>query len=515
MGRSEQEQLYHQLAEQERRRHENPLRYLKPHPKQRQFLDDPARRRFFVGGNRSGKTTCGWMEAIAHAYGYKFWEVDNLELIGDGRGGHDLPPRENIPIKHWIRNARGQVLDVPNTGFILTGLSARRGLGETIYAKFLEIWPESCKVHPYFMMGGVPASIQFTNGSRALCGSGEQQELSTEGVEISWAWVDEPIPQRIYGGLWRGLLRHGGRIWFTFTPMGAKAAWITHNFIIPHKAGLIKDVSVLTIFMSENPHLDPKNIEDFKNDPTFTEAERQARLYGKPEHLTSRVWSSFVHGKPYVVSPREPPGDWDRIMVVDPHTARPWAIIWAALDPLGNYVIYREWPEEDYSKLKSSEMTYREYAALIRHLEGKERIKWRVIDPNYGIQRRRNMGFVERSIKEEMGDYGIVFDERVDDNLERGIGAVADLLYVDPKRALSPDNCPGIIVEDHCLNTINSLLNFAYIESHNPLRKSEKVSEEWKDFADCVRYMAVYDRPDLGSSYSYLPGGSFYSEEDT
>jgi phage terminase large subunit-like protein len=481
----------------------NPLRFLKPHKKQRTFLSSPARVRFFLGGNQSGKTTGGWMDGIANAYGYRFWEVPDLELAG--RGFQDLPRRENVPSKYWVKNAKGNYITVPNTGFIVTGLAARRGIGETIWEKFQEIWPKSCKVYPRYMMAGVPASMQFPNGSRVIFGSGEQQELSTEGVVIHWAWVDEPIPQRVYIGLWRGLIKNYGRISFTLTPLKAKAAWIYNYFISPNRESQ-KDLSIshIEVTMRDNPHLDKKAIEEFENDPSLSESERQARLYGKFQHLESRVWPQFFNGPPFVCEPFAIPEDWDRMCIVDPHTARPWAIIWAAISPSGVFYIYREWPEEEYVQITSSDMTFSDYAYLIRKLEGKENIRWRVMDPNYGVQHRKKMGWVERSIQEEIADYGLHFDVLVDDSLLRGIDVIANMFNYDKSRAIGPDNGPKIVIFDNCLNVKSSISNLAYVESKNVYRRTEKISEEFKDFADTVRYMGVYERPMLSDSFSYF-----------
>lgn len=472
-----------------------------PTSKQRLFLESEARIVILLGGNQIGKTTVGWANALAHTYGYRFWEVDDLALHFNGRT-HDLPSRDRVPAKYWVRNAKGDPLRVPNCGFIVTGLAARRGIGDVLYEKFQELWPKTAKIDKYYMMGGVPSSFTFPNGSKIVFGSGEQTELNTEGITLNWAWIDEPVPQRIYSGLWRGLLRNFGRIFFTLTPLGARAAWI-HNDLISKRSS---ETSVETIQagMADNPYLDPDAIREFEKDPSFSESERQARVFGKFEHLSSRVWPCFHDGAPYVIEPFAIPRDWPRLLVVDPHSARPWAMAWAAISPSGVLYFYREHPEEEYTKLTTSVMTIQDYALLIRRLEGKEDVKWRVIDPNYGIQRRLHLGFIQRSIQEEIGEYGLAFDERVDDSLERGLAVVGDMLKYDESRDLSPDNMPKILIFNTCRNLIAALNNFAYVDSKSPDRRSERMSEEFKDFADVVRYAAVYERPNLTDSFSYL-----------
>jgi len=45
----------------------------RPHKKQDKFFRSKAKVRLFQGGNRSGKTTAGCLEAIAHCIGMRPW----------------------------------------------------------------------------------------------------------------------------------------------------------------------------------------------------------------------------------------------------------------------------------------------------------------------------------------------------------------------------------------------------------------------------------------------------------
>lgn len=505
LDRQEREELLHLLNEETRRRHDNPLRYWRPHPKQARFLNSPKKIRIFCGGNQSGKTSAGVILGISHAYGYRIWEVPDLDLRPNAAGLLDLPARESVPRSAWLLNAKGQPLRVPNTGMVVTGLAARRGVGECIWPKLEDLWPPALKLSPRWAMGGVPASVVLPNGSKILFGSAEQTDLSTEAIVLDWAWYDEPIPQRIHTGIQRGLIRNFGPTWMTYTPLGTRGAWIHHDFIAPALRGDLDNVEYLEIFMRDNPHLDPAAIDEFERDPSMSEAERAARLYGKSQHLALRVVPQFLNTEPYVVEPHELPAEWPRLQCVDPHTARPWAMIWLAIDPMGKFWVYREWPEIDYSKIKSHDHSFQEYAGLIRNIEGKRAPTWRVMDPNFGVQRRASLkGMTERSIQEEMRAYGLHFDCRVDDGQARTVGLLNDLLTYDRKRPLSPDNYPKIIVFSSCTNTIAALLHASYIEPKGTNRKPEVISEEFKDFLDCLRYATAYERPSLTESYSYF-----------
>jgi phage terminase large subunit-like protein len=487
-SRKAREQLLKLLQAKAQRQRTFPLKYISPerpkrHEKQLRFLKSLARVRLFLGSNQSGKTLAGWLEGFSHAYGYRVWEVPDLELVPDGRGGFDLPPRSQIPEKYWIKNSAGHYLQVPNLGMIITGLPARRGLGDCIWPKFQELWPPGCRCNVRWHQGGVPASIEFPNGSRVILGSAEQQELSTEAVVLHWAWFDEPVPQRIYSGAWRGLIRNFGRVWFTLTPLGAKAAWLYNDFISPAQRGELDEgrVEFIQVTMWDNPYLDPQAVEEFANDPSFSESEKAARLYGKFEHLTSRVLPQFYNSAPYVIPYQKVPSSWPIVHVVDPHTARPWAMIWAARDPLGRFHIFREWPEHEFTKIKSSDVTFREYANIIRDLEGKDIAEWRVIDPNYGVQRRQNMGFQAKSIQEEMSELGIYFDARVDDKSERTIGRIQDMLKFDKNRAVGPQR--PVPAHGAHLGGVQGLLRYGQVHGQlrlpDPRRRRGYLGRSW------------------------------------
>jgi hypothetical protein len=450
------------------------------------------------------------MNALAYSYGYRFWEVPNLALV-EG----DLPPREQVPAKHWVKRVDGIPVQVPNRGTILTGLSSADGIGDCIWPTFLEWCPPTLipKLTVRYQMGGVPRKVKFPNGSEWTLGSAKKGELSTEGTVNHWFWGDEPIPKQLWAGVWRGLVRNRGDAWFTLTPLGPRAAWLYHDFIAPKvQEGHEKRDTKITIFFLEvlqrdNPALTEDTIQEFENDPSFDEQERQARLYGKFQFLSHRVYPTFVPGEPFICEPFAIPESWRRVQVVDPHIARPYACGWFAQSPAGVWYWYRQWPEADFTKFSSSTMGPREYALTFRAVEGKEQMWYRLMDPNYGRQRmRRTDGTVERTISQQFGDYDLRYTTMIDDDLERGHSKLRDALFYNPKRGIiAPDNHPKLVIFNTVRNGINALMNYAYQDSRTPGVRSEKVSEEWKDFADLPRYLFAYDFPAIGEQFSYFP----------
>jgi hypothetical protein len=59
---------------------------------------------------------------VGYAYGYRFWEVPGLKLTPGG----DLPPRDNVPVKHWIRRHDGIPIRVADVADVAIGHEVRR-----------------------------------------------------------------------------------------------------------------------------------------------------------------------------------------------------------------------------------------------------------------------------------------------------------------------------------------------------------------------------------------------------
>jgi hypothetical protein len=346
VNRVDLEQQYHAIAEIERRRREAPLLYYKPHVKQVTFHDQgkDKRRRLFLGGNRSGKTKGGSQEAIGYAYGYRFWEVEGLKLTPEG----DLPPRDSIPVKHWIRRHDGIPIRVPNIGAIVTGLPRPRGIGENIWPALEESLPVKVRKEMRVIRsaGGVPDNVTLPNGSKWLFFSEEMDNIVFEGWSADWAWVDEPVRKSIYSALWARLFDFQGSLWFTQTPLGAESAWIYQSLYLDRP----DDVGVVEVSMADNPRNTAEMIKSFADNGEYTDREKAARLYGKFEFLGNRVLELFdpaVH----ICKAFLPPTDWIHGLAVDPHHKRPAFMLWFAFNPHSKtYHFYREYPPAISSK---------------------------------------------------------------------------------------------------------------------------------------------------------------------
>lgn len=476
------------------------------HHKQRLFHEagKTHRRRLFLGGNRSGKTTGGVNEARAHAYGYRYWEVPGLSLHPTG----DLPPREQIPTQYWTRRADGIPTRIPSVGMVVSGLPRLRGIGETIFPKLFDDLPEALRAQKLdFKVArgaqSVPDWVKFPNGSRILFATEEQDDSSFEGFVLDYAWVDEPIRRSIYNALWTRLMDFQGPIWFTLTPLGAKGAWMYNALYLSPPS----DVFITEVSQRDNPGLSEAQIVEFESNGEWTESEKASRLYGRFQILGDRVFERFdpaVH-----VIPSHPiPRDWVHLLSVDPHHKRPAFMVWLAIDPAREtYHCFREWPHTEFPKLRAGGLTPGEYASLIRTTEGRRESDGYFCDPRFGKAEHQRHGFKETSWVELMADYGVEFDANIPNtgDIEYGHQVIQDLLAYDKNFPIGPSNRPRLLIHDCCENVARSFLNYGYIDTDNPIRGlHRKVSEEYKDPIDALRYGVLAPPPVTNKQYRAL-----------
>lgn len=501
-SRGELEALAASLLELQGRKSEFPLYYFEPNPKLLSWFQHSCPIGMLAGGNRSGKTEHLVEEGCSNAIGYRPWVLRKL----------GLPPPENpvrrpsnLPKEAICFDASGIRIRTPSTILLGTGLDLKKGIGETIFPKvqsFLGSEGGEFIDKIYWAQAGTPHSVLLKNGTRILFASAQQKGLSWESTNHSWYGLDEPIAKKIYSGVRRGAIDQSARICFSFTPLGPNAAWMFRD-LYSKADGKRVHVNNLSIF--DNPWLPPKAVEEFANDPSISDVEKEARLYGRFLHLIDRIYPQFMEDV-HIVPPMRPDPSWLGAHVIDPHTVKPWAMAWFSVTPRGDLVFFNEWPTTDFTRLRRDTRSPQEYAQLIRQIEGNSPADFRIIDPNYGPRKDIVRGVPIPSAKDILAEFGIHTTSEINDNLQYGEGRVRALLSYDTKNPLSAVNCPRLYVTENCTNLINSLLYYtaANKSSEDDMPDEEKRDETYKDFADLIRYAAVSQVAESALSDSWL-----------
>jgi hypothetical protein len=385
LSRAELETIAGSLLELDIRRTEFPLYFFEPNPKLVKFHLSPAPQRMLAGGNRSGKTEHLVNEACCNAIGYRPWA---LRKLGIPAPENPIVRPDRLPTDAICFDGSGIRIRIPNTILLGTGLDLKKGVGETLHPKVVSfLGPEGGPFvkKVYWAQAGTPHSVVLHNDSRILYASAMQKGLSWESTNYSWYGLDEPIPKKVYTGVRRGAVDQSARISFSFTPLGPNAAWMFKELYSQADGKRIENFNI-SIF--DNLWLPKKAVEEFANDPSISDVEKEARLYGRFLHLIDRIYPQFEENV-HMIPEMRPDPSWFVGQVIDPHTVKPWAMAWFCVTPKGDVIFFKEWPDSDFTRIRRDTRSPQEYAHLIRQIEGNRPADYRLIDPNYGPRKDR------------------------------------------------------------------------------------------------------------------------------
>lgn len=188
----------------------------------------------------------------------------------------------------------------------------------------------------------------------------DQDPMQFEGVTLGWAWFDEPPPDVLLKAT-IARMRRGGVIIITATPISGSAhlydmfakgelettVQLRENdepqLVKRRVFHLTADVESVCIDHGIRGHLEHKHIVQMVAE--YPEDERQARVFGKFQHLIGLVykqWERTVHViKPFALDPAE----YTVYHSLDPHPRNPDAGIWVAVDRKGRKFIIDEYYE--------------------------------------------------------------------------------------------------------------------------------------------------------------------------
>jgi len=444
------------IAEMEQIARIGPWDYV-PHPKQLSFHQALYKTRVILGGNRSGKTECGTLEAWYHASGdYPEW--------------YPQEQRFNHP-------TRGRI--------IVTDF--KKGCGEVLEPKLRKWFPEDRVIRWGKYMGHLDKiEIRHISGGVSSIDilTHEQDDMVFEGWSGHWAWFDEPPPQSKYVGTKRGLVDFNGIAWLTLTPISEP--WIFDD-LIDRKDERVWS-TVMTIY--DNPHLSPSAIEEYAS--SMPDEEKEARLHGKFRHLVGRVYKDLdasVHLMDLAKFEEIYQPHWPVWFILDPADRREQHGIWATVDPMGNAYVFDEFCQKGTIKETSEAVLKRE---SVRWKLKEEQIL-RILDPNKGNTPNTVTGL---KLVEEFAKNSLYFNATVNDDIRLGHLAVMERLAYDKKKPLSADNHPKLYFVRETTRECWSQMNKYIWDDWKGVNKDSRAKKETpkdinKDMPDCVRYFCV------------------------
>lgn len=379
-------QQLHRVAEQP-----NMLMY-SPHLKQKVFHESTAYGRWFLGGNRSGKSVAGVLEDL-------YWVTKRH-------------PYFKIPSHTQIR---GRVVGSDFTNGI-----------ETILFPIFKQW-----ILPSDLINGSwedsydkqDKTLTLQDGSFIEFRSCDQELVKHAGTSRHFVHFDEEPPFKFFEENLMRLIDTGfGRWWITMTPVEGMT-WMHDQMYEPEEEIPEDLLKIIEVEQAENPYL--KEEERQKALSFLSREGRQAREKGTFVSRGGRVLKRFspdVHCKK--MPGWRPPRNWTVYTSQDHGYRNPTAVGWHAVRPDGREVV-------TFHEIYVKETLVKDIAAAMLEFEQTldNPIYMRTGDPNM----KQRSGITGTSILHEYAQHGIILGvEGIPKDENIGIDRMNEYLEIDP-----------------------------------------------------------------------------------
>jgi phage terminase large subunit-like protein len=460
----------------------NPLWRFKPHGRQVLFVESRDPIKLFLGGNRSGKTTCGIVDDLIqavdrsalppHLQRFKFWEP---------------PFKCRIIVPDFTQTLQGVTLQKIREWAPLDQLAGSNGFDDAYDGRDHMLW--------------------FKNGSYFQFMTFEQALDKFQGADLDRVHYDEEPPERIRRENQMRLIDRNGQEMYTMTPLSGMT-FTYEAFVEPweklqHGAWSYDDsgmekvsvelpqgrTTVVTVDMDDNPHLNEEAKRRIIDDPTLSSEERQARKKGRFISFAGLVYgNSFKKEENVLGGVAEVPEHADVFLGIDPGLRHMAAVVFCYLTWDNQLVVFDE--------LAIKDETIGEVAKRI-HLklaEWKVHPQWTVIDP----ASRNRSAQTGRSDQMEYSDHGI-YTIPGQNSVTTGISAVKarfeNVWKFERPAAIAPEDFPTLYVSDRCDTLLEQVKRYRWAApSRSEDEPRERPVKRDDHLLDALRYV-VMSRP--------------------
>lgn len=405
----------------------------KVHKKQLMFHKSTKRNRWVFGGNRSGKTECGAVEAV--------WMARGIHPYRLNRNG----------VRGWVVSVSYEV---------------QREVAQSKILKFLK--PEW--VENIVMMSGKKGSpehgiidyivINNVFGGKSVIGfkSMDQGREKFQGASLDFVWFDEEPPQDIYDECRMRIMDKCGDIFGTMTPLKG-LTWVYNEIYLNLRDN--PEIWHITMQWEDNPFLEKAEIELLTN--TMNDESIMSRKYGKFSHAEGLVYSEF-DSNIHVIDPFDVPLEWHDNISIDPGLNNPLSCHFYAVDYDGViYVI-----AEHYEKEKDIEYHSRAIQDIAQSLNWHRDSKGRLEALIDSAANQRTLASA-KSVSELFYDNDILVNTKVNKDMFSGINRVKTLFNCRP---------PKIYIFRNCNNLIRELKSYWWGKGDNPIKKDDHALDD-------------------------------------
>ncbi len=412
------------------------------HQKQLAFHKDTHRNRWLFGGNRTGKTVCGAVEAVWYA-----------------RGNHPFK-RLTHPTKGWVVSLSGEVQrDVAQREILkwlnpdwIVKIVTRKGKADD---------PQNATIDFIVVrheLGG-ESVISFKS-----CDQGREK---FQGTSLDYIWFDEEPPREIYEECRMRVVDTRGDIWGTMTPLKG-LTWVYDLIYVNER----NDPQVSCRFMNwdDNPYLSPGEIRALES--TLSPEELEARKYGRFVAINGLVYKEFDRDI-HVIEPFDIPRQWQDNICIDPGYTHPFSCHFYACDGDGNvYVV-----AEHYAREKTVSHHAEEMEKIARRL-GWKRTETGYLSALIDSAATQRTAASERSVVDLFLEHGILCDPRVNKAKFAGIQRVKE--YLHPREGLDGIKRPKLFVFADCVNMIREFKTYRWAANgrDEPCKENDHAMDE-------------------------------------
>ena len=276
----------------------------KIHKKQITFHECDKRIKSVFGGNRTGKTVAGAVEAVCRALGYNRFQ--NYK-----------------PSSGWVVSLTGDVQRKVAQAEILRWLP-KKEIANIIIRHGRKDDLE----------GSLIDEIRLKNGCFIGFKTCEQGRESFQGASLGWIWFDEEPPEDVFKECWMRVMDTRGYIWFTMTPL-LGLTWVYTLVYLNENNN--PNIEYFEFEWADNPWLSQEEIAELEM--VMTEEEREARQFGRFTSLCGFAFPELrkdIHIKKIQAVP-----DWYKRYVSIDYGFDSLAAIWYYVDNYGHARVYR------------------------------------------------------------------------------------------------------------------------------------------------------------------------------
>ncbi|MBQ3046560.1 MAG: terminase family protein [Clostridia bacterium] len=406
------------------------------HLKQLAFHKCPKKNRWVFGGNRSGKTECGAVEAVYMARGIHPYRQNRDNVFG-----------WVVSLSQQVQRdvAQAKVLNYLNRSWIedVTMLSGKK---------------DSLKY-------GVIDQIIIKNvfGGRSVIGfkSCDQGREKFQGSSLDFVWFDEEPPKDVYDECRMRVIDKKGDIFGTMTPL--KGLTFIHDEIY---LNVNKSDDVWYEFMewADNPYLDKDEIAALTK--SLSDDQLDSRRYGKFKAASGLVYPEFDENIHVLKEPFNIPSEWQDVISIDPGLNNPLSAHWYAVDYDSNvYVI-----AEHFEAGRDIEYHSERIKSISNRLGWKKDRCGRLTALIDSAANQKTLASL-KSVSELFYEYGIAVNPNVNKDMFSGIQRVKEYLRVRDGRS-------KLYIFPECVNLIRELKTYRWGDGDNPKKTDDHALDE-------------------------------------